>query len=92
MPLPCMRYPIDDFGRADEHFLRIATAQRARSTVRDLVDDGDSPPGSHNAVRRRSLELPVPTTTRSKSLMRAAFVLAARVLSMSARFRPRPQR
>ena len=36
---------IDDFGRPHQNLFRIASAQRARSTERKRVDNGDAPSG-----------------------------------------------
>src|SRR3989475_3886620 len=44
--------PVRQLRGADEHFLWVATAQRARPAVRELIHNGDAPAGGPAPVRR----------------------------------------
>src|SRR2546425_1279156 len=44
--------PVRKLRRADEHFLWVTAAQRARPAIRELVHNGDAPAGSPAPVSR----------------------------------------
>src|SRR2546427_8659648 len=44
--------PVRELRGADEHFLWVTAAQRARPAIRELIHDGDAPAGSPAPVRR----------------------------------------
>ncbi len=45
--------PVRELRGADEHFLWVTAAQRARPAVRELIHNGDAPAGFPAPVRRR---------------------------------------